>query len=267
MGRCCRNPAQFPHIGVHDIRMRLQELLNFLPAQGFLVHLSIAHCITRMDGIHERCFDGGEHEFDEHGGLACIVAGIDGIVVFLLMVVDDGLDWQPCKHRIPFGEQQCMPEPSNAAIAVCKGMDQLQLIVEHAASDQHVQVAVLCPIQQLHDQTRNILRQRAEMQNMPLLIYNANRPRAEHAGLLYKPASHDTVSGQQVVHGVRVKLVQPLVNLIGILDLGNILGRSQYLLTVENSRDLFQCQRVLLNGQRTVNCTDAIGAPQGRIGR
>ncbi len=62
------------------------------------------------------------------------------------------------------------------------------------------------------------------MQDMPLLIYNANRPRAEHAGLLYKPASHDTVSGQQVVHGVGVKLVQPLVNLIGIFDLAMSLG-------------------------------------------
>ena len=44
-------------------------------------------------------FDGGEHELDERGGLACVVAGIDGIVVFLLMVVDDGLDRQPCKYE------------------------------------------------------------------------------------------------------------------------------------------------------------------------
>lgn len=93
--RRCRHPAQLPHIGIHDILMRLQELLNLLPAQSFLVHLSGAHCITRMDGVNERCFDDGEHKFDERGGLACIVAGIDGIVVFLLMVVDDGLDRQP----------------------------------------------------------------------------------------------------------------------------------------------------------------------------
>ena len=93
--RRCRNPTQLPHIGVHDILMRLQELLNLLPAQSFLVHFSGAHCITRMDGVDERCFDDGEHKLDERGGLACIVAGIDGIVVFLLMVVDDGLDRQP----------------------------------------------------------------------------------------------------------------------------------------------------------------------------
>ena len=75
------------------------------------------------------------------------------------------------------------------------------------------------------------------------------------------------MSGQQVIHRIGVKLIQPLINLISILDLGNIFWRSQYLLTVENSRDLFQCQRVLLNGQRTMNCTDAIGTPQSRVGR
>ena len=141
-------------------------------------------------------------------------------------------------------------------------MDQLQLIVEHAASDQHVQVAVLCPIQQFHDQIRHILRQRAKMQDMSLLIYNTDGPRAEHAGLLYKPASHDTVSGQQVVHGVGVKLVQPLVNLIGVLDLGNVLGRSQNMLAIQNGGNLFQAQSVLLDGKGAVNGSDPIGAAQ-----
>ena len=155
-----------------------------------------------------------------------------------------------------------MPEPSNAAVAVCKGVDQLQLIVEHAASDQHVQVAVLCPIQQLHDQIRHILRKCAKMQDMSLLIYNANRPRAEHAGFLHKPASHDTVSGQQVVHGVGVKVVQPLVNLIGVFDLGNVLGRSQNMLAIQNGSDLFQTQGVLLDGEGAVNGADAVGAAQ-----
>lgn len=100
------------------------------------------------------------------------------------------------------------------------------------------------------------------MQNMSFLTYNANRPRAEHAGFLHKPASHDTVSSQQVVHGVGVKLVQPLVNLIGVLDLGNVLGRSQNMLAIQNSGDLFQTQGVLLDGKGAVNGSDPIGAAQ-----
>ena len=48
-----------------------------------------------MDGVDERCFNGREHEFDKRGGFVRIVAGIDSIVVLLLMIVDDGLDRQP----------------------------------------------------------------------------------------------------------------------------------------------------------------------------
>ena len=70
------------------------------------------------------------------------------------------------------------------------------------------------------------------------------------------------MSGQQVVHGVGVKLVQPLVNLIGIFNLGNVLGRSQNMLAIQNGGDLFQTQSVLLNGKRAVNGADPIGAAQ-----
>ena len=178
------------------------------------------------------------------------------------MVVDDGLDRQPCKYRIPFREQQRVPEPSNAAIAISKGMDQLQFIMKHAASDQHVQVAVLCPIQQFRDQIRHILRQRAKMQDMSLLIYNTDGPRAEHAGFFYKSAGHNAVSRQQIIHGIRIKLVQALVNLISVFDLGNIFGWCQNMLAIQNGCDLFQTQRILLNGKRTMDGADTVGAAQ-----
>lgn len=143
-----------------------------------------------------------------------------------------------------------------------KGGDQFQFVMKHATSDQHMQVTGLCPIQQFYDQIGHILGQRAEMQGMPLLIYNANGPRAEHAGFFYKSVGHSTVSGQQIIHGVRVKLVQTLVNLISVFDLGNIFGRSQNMLAVQNSGDLFQAQRVLLNGKRTIDGADAVATAQ-----
>ena len=97
---------------------------------------------------------------------------------------------------------------------------------------------------------------------MSFLIYNANGPCAEHARFFYKPAGHNTVSCQQSLHGVRVKLVQALVNLIGIFDLGNVFGRSQNTLAVQNGCNLFQAQSVLLNGERAVNGADAVGTAQ-----
>ena len=91
-----------------------------------------------------------------------------------------GLHRQPGKGRVPFGKQQRMPQTAYTAITIGKGMDQFQLIVEHTTADQHVYVAVLDPVQQLHDQIRNILRQRAEMQDMSLLIYDPHRSGAKH---------------------------------------------------------------------------------------
>ena len=81
----------------------------------------------------------------------------------------------------------------------------------------------LCPVRQLHDQIRNILWKRTEMQDIPFAIHHTHRTCAEHAGFLHQAPRHDTVGSQQVIHRIRVKLIQPLINLIGIFDFSNIL--------------------------------------------
>ena len=73
------------------------------------------------------------------------------------------------------------------------------------------------------------------------------------------------MGGQQIIHGVGIKLLQSLIDLISVFDLCNIFRRSQNLLAVENGGNLLQSQRVLLDGQGAMNCPDAIGAPQSRV--
>ena len=77
--------------------------------------------------------------------------------------MDHGLHRQPGKGRIPLGEQQRVPQTSDTTITVSEGMDQFQLVVEHATADQHVYIAVLSPVQQLHYQIRHILWKCTEM--------------------------------------------------------------------------------------------------------
>ena len=48
-----RDPAQLPHIGIHDIVVGFQVLLNLVPTERGLIQFSIAHFITRIDGINE----------------------------------------------------------------------------------------------------------------------------------------------------------------------------------------------------------------------
>ena len=125
-------------------------------------------------------------------------------------------------------------------------------------------VAVPDPAQKFHDLIWDILRQSVEMQDMHFLIHDADRLGAEHPGLIHQPPGHDAVSGQQVIHGIGIKLVQSLIDLISILDLDNVLWRSQYRFAIQHYGDLLQSQRILLDGQGAMNCPDAIGAPQSR---
>lgn len=69
--------AQFPHIGVHDICVRLQEVFDLLPAHGCLIHRPITHFISRVGCVYERCFDVCQHKFDERSGFFCIVTGAE----------------------------------------------------------------------------------------------------------------------------------------------------------------------------------------------
>ena len=158
-----------------------------------------------------------------------------------------------------------MPQTAHTAISIRKWVDQFKLIMEHAAADQHMHIAVLDPVQQFYDQIRDILRQSAEMQDTSFLVYDADRPGAEHTRLIHQSPGHNVVSGQQVIYGVGVQLVQPFVNLISVFDFRNILGRSQNVLTVEDSSYLLQRKGVLLNCQRPMYSADSIAAAQSRV--
>ena len=159
-----------------------------------------------------------------------------------------------------------MPQASNTAVSIGKGVNQFKLIMEHTAADQHMHIAALNPVQQFHDQIGDILWQSAKMQDMPFLIYNANGLGTEHTGLIHQTACHDAMGSQQIIHRVGIKLLQSLIDLISVFDLCNIFRRSQNLFAVKNGGDLLQSQRILLDGQGAMNCPDAIGASQSRVG-
>ena len=88
-----------------------------------LIHRFITHYITQTDCFNERCFDGRGHKLNKHRGLSSVIRGIDGCIILLLAIMDDGLYREPSKGRVPFGEQQLMPQATNAAISIGKGVD------------------------------------------------------------------------------------------------------------------------------------------------
>ena len=141
------------------------------------------------------------------------------------MVVDNRFYRQPCKNRVPPGQQEGMPKAADPPIAIGEGVNQLQFIMKYAASDQHMKIAVPGPFQQLQNQIRDILRQCAEMQDIALLIYNANGSGAELPSFFYQPMHHHAVGRQKVMDGVGIQFIQPFIDFIGIFDFRNIFGR------------------------------------------
>ena len=183
------------------------------------------------------------------------------------MVMDDGLYREPDKHRVPFGKQQRVPQPTCPAIAVGKGVDQFKLVVEHTALDQYREFTAFDPFQQICDCLRHVLGQRSEVDDLPRLIDHAHGPGAELSGLLFQARHHDSVDCQKVIYGIGVQCLQSLVDLKGVAHLRDILGRSQHPLAIQDCGDLVHCQRVLLNGQGAIDGSDPVTSTQGRVGK
>ena len=86
------------------------------------VALSIARSITQTNGINERCLGCQKHKHNKHCRISGDIGNIDGRVIFLLVVVDDGFLRQPDKGRIPFSKKKYRLNSSNDSIIIISGI-------------------------------------------------------------------------------------------------------------------------------------------------
>ena len=79
-----------------------------------------------------------------------IIGDVDDVIILLLAVIDNSFYREPGKDRIPLRQQQRIPQASHTSVSIDEGMDYLQLVVEHAAADEHMQITGFSPVQQFH---------------------------------------------------------------------------------------------------------------------
>ena len=103
-----------------------------------------------------------------------------------------------------------------------------------------MKIAVTYPFQQFCDQPGYIVWQRSKMQNVALLVHHAHRTGAEVTGLFHQSSGHNSVGAQQVIHRIWIQRIHHFVDLIGVFDFCNILGRSDDLLAVEDGSYLLK---------------------------
>ena len=111
----------------------------------------------------------------------------------------------PGEQWLPLGQQQSMPQPSNSPVAVSKGMDYFQLIMEHAAFDQHMNIAILDPFQQFHSESRCIIRKGTKVKNITLLVNHTDWPGTEATGFCRQSPGHNRMGIQQIVHRIGIQ--------------------------------------------------------------
>ena len=67
--------------------------------------------------------------------IALLIRLAQRFVVALLPGADHFLDRQPGEQRVPAAEDQSLPKAAEAAITISEGMDELQLVMGHAAHE------------------------------------------------------------------------------------------------------------------------------------
>ena len=142
-------------------------------------------------------------------------------------------------------------------------MDDLKFVVKNAAFDQHMRIALFEPGKKVLHVIRNIWGKGAEMDNF-IASHDSGRSAPEYTRFLSKSPGHDSMSRAEVVHAVRVKLVQSLVDFICILNFFDVFRRSNHKMTVDDRSDLLFGQGILLNGERRMDRLNPIFSSQGQ---
>ena len=75
-------------------------------------------------------------------------AFLQGLVILGLVLEDQAFHWNVGEQRIPVCQNQALPQPPHAAIAVGKGVDELKFVVKDGAFDKNMVWRGLYPAKQ-----------------------------------------------------------------------------------------------------------------------
>lgn len=202
-----------------------------------------------------------EHELDEYGCAALCVGGVQGGIIVSLMLQNHGFNRQIGEDRLPFAQNQRLPKSPCSAVSICKRMDELKFIMKDAGSDERMRSRVSQPFKELLHGFRDILGGRTGMNELIPCI-NADTCIAECTCAHDKPIHHNAMDFEQIVDGVRIERRKQIISPKSILHFPHFLLRGENALTVQQRSHLIERQAVMLNRQRRMNGTDAVGAMQ-----
>ena len=96
-----------------------------------------------LEEVFESAVDHFEEEFDKVNGVPGAVGVFQGLVVVLLMILDEGFEGDELEGGKVVVEQDALPKATDAAISILERVDKFELVVEDAGANEEVEV-VFC---------------------------------------------------------------------------------------------------------------------------
>ena len=222
----------------------------------------IAHLVVYLIAwdIGHGIAQGREHKLHKGRCFSLCIGTTKAFVIFDLPITDNGFHRQIGKKRIPFAEDERLPEASHTAVAIRKWMDEFEFVVKDTARNQWMLVRLFQPAKK---SCQVIMYQVSWWGHMydSVALKNAYTASAEPAWPFHKIAHEYCVSREHIFQLVGLPCIQSFIGGHCAVYFLNIAGRPNNRLAVDNVRHLFQTERIVLNGKRCMDGTNTIFPP------
>ena len=205
----------------------------------------------------QRLLDDAEGKMDEGGGVAAAVGGFERRVVFPLMLADQRFDGDEFEGGVVVVKKQCVPESSNPSVPILEGVDELQLVVENAGTDQRMGCFVFEEFDEIFHEMGDAIRFGSDVRDGGA-FEDADIPGSPLPGIRNQPVHHDPVGFDKGFGGNGIEVRHALIYLDRIQHFLNFLLPPDDPLPLQQSGDLIEIQRVPLNRQASLNRPDPI---------
>ena len=97
-----------------------------------------------------------KHEINENARIGFRRAVIYGLIIIILVVMNNGLDREMQKYRIQFAKDKRLPKPSCPAISISEWVDEFKFVMKYATPNQQMIFGIAKPAKEIGDQLWNL---------------------------------------------------------------------------------------------------------------
>ena len=197
--------------------------------------------------------------------MAGLVALCECAVVLFLRAVNHVLERDELKQRLLLHQDEGLPQSSHPSIAIREGVDELELVVKHAALDEPYFLRGFEVSKQVVHQVRHVLGRRCHVGH-PVASHDADPLLSESPAVRNQTIHQGFVRFQKRLHRGGIKRAQLVIHLNGVQHFTHVLHRAHHAVGFHDGGDLVFRQGVAFNAERCMNRLDSVFLAELRRG-